>query len=265
MEQLKIGIKNLEFSYPDGNKAVNKLSLDIRKGESIGIIGANGAGKSTLLMLILGIIFPESGEILVDGKKVDKSNLEYIRKEIGMIFQNSDNQLFMTKVYDDVAFGPRNYKLPEAEVDKRVKDALSKVGALNLIDRYSYKLSGGEKKLAAIATVLAMEPGVLVMDEPTGALDPKARRKLIELLNKLDYTKIITSHDLDMILDTCERTVIIKNGIIVADGATRDIMRNKELLESSGLEMPLSLENCPVCGRLKNFVNLEERYENSSN
>lgn len=176
-----------------------------------------------------------------------------IRQRLGMVFQDPDDQLFMTRVYDDVAFGPRNYKLDEKEVDEKVNRALEQVGISHLKDRAPFKLSGGEKRCAAIASVLSMEPDVLIMDEPTSALDPKARRKLINLLNTFEHTKVITSHDLDMVLDTCNRIMVIKNGEIIADGDAKKILSDKKLLENSGLEMPLSIQNCPICGKKIEF------------
>ncbi|MTI47102.1 energy-coupling factor ABC transporter ATP-binding protein [Sporosalibacterium faouarense] len=247
----KLIIKKLHFTYPGEHIAIKDISFVISEGESVGIIGANGAGKSTLLMLIMGILFPNTGEVLVDNRSINKKNLSKIRQQLGMVFQNPDDQLFMTSVYEDVAFGPRNYGLDEVEVENRVEKALAMVGISHLKDRSPFKLSGGEKRSAAIASVLSMEPEVLIMDEPTSALDPKSRRKLIQLLNRFKHTKIITSHDLDMVLDTCKRTIVIKGGRIVADGNTKEILTNDELLDNCGLEVPLSLQNCPVCGTKK--------------
>jgi len=251
MSHHKIEIKNLHFSYPDGNKAVNGMSFCIHHGESVGIIGANGAGKSTLLMLLMGVLFPSQGEIIVGDVRVTKNTLPMIRQRLGMVFQNSDDQLFMTTVYDDVAFGPRNYKLDEKEVERRVMRALEMVGISHLKDRAPFKLSGGEKRAAAIASVLSMQPDVLIMDEPTAALDPKSRRRLIELLKSFEHTKIITSHDLDMVYDVCKRVIVIKEGQIVADGLSAEILTDAELLDKCGLEMPFALQDCPVCGRKK--------------
>jgi len=251
MSHHKLEVKNISFSYPDGFEAVKNLSFLIHHGESIGIIGANGAGKSTILMLLMGVLFPSSGEVLVGDVHVSKKTLPMIRQRLGMVFQNPDDQLFMTTVYDDVAFGPRNYKLDETEVDHRVREALDIMGIAHLADRAPFKLSGGEKRSAAIASVLSMQPDVLIMDEPTAALDPKSRRRVIHFLNRFEHTRIITSHDLDMILDTCRRVILVRNGEIEADGPARDILTNAELLDRCGLEMPLSLQNCPVCGYSK--------------
>ncbi|WP_346889601.1 ABC transporter ATP-binding protein [Clostridium sp. UBA1056] len=201
---------SLHFSYPDGHAAVKNISFTIHHGESVGIIGANGAGKSTLLMLLMGVLFPNKGEVLVGDIHVTKKTLPMIRQRLGMVFQDPDDQLFMTTVYDDVAFGPRNYKLDEKEVESRVVKSLELVGISHLKDRAPFKLSGGEKRSAAIASVLSMEPDVLIMDEPIAALDPKSRRRVMSLLKSFEHTKIITSHDLDMMFDTCKRIIVIK-------------------------------------------------------
>ncbi|SHI55444.1 cobalt/nickel transport system ATP-binding protein [Clostridium amylolyticum] len=251
MDNHKLEVKNLKFSYPGDYEAVKNISFTINAGESVGIIGANGAGKSTLLMLIMGIIFPEAGEILVGDVKVTKKTLPEIRKRLGMVLQNPDDQLFMTTVYDDVAFGPRNYKLDEKEVKHRVENSLELVGISHLKNRAPFKLSGGEKRNAAIASVLSMQPDILIMDEPTSALDPKSRRRVINLLNSFKQTKIITSHDLDMIFETCNRVIVIKEGEVPWDGPLEEILSNGDLLDSCGLEIPLSLQNCPICGTPK--------------
>lgn len=251
MSHHKLEVKNLSFSYPDGHKVVNNMSFCIQHGESVGIIGANGAGKSTLLMLLMGVLFPSRGEVLVGDVHVTKKTLPMIRQRLGMVFQDPDDQLFMTTVYDDVAFGPLNYLLDEKEVDNRVMQALDMVGISHLKDRAPYRLSGGEKRTAAIAAVLSMHPDVLIMDEPTSALDPKSRRRVTGLLKSFKHTKIITSHDLDMIFETCTRTLVIKSGEIAADGLTSEILTNAELMDSCGLEVPLAFQNCPVCGANK--------------
>ena len=251
MSHHKLEVKDLNYNYPDGHEAVKGMSFCIYHGESVGIIGANGAGKSTLLMLLMGILFPIKGEVLVGDVHVTKKTLSMIRQRLGMVFQNPDDQLFMTTVYDDVAFGPRNYKLDEKEVDNRVMQALDMVGISHLKDRAPFKLSGGEKRAAAIAAVLSMQPDVLILDEPTSDLDPKSRRRVMGLLKSFEHTKIITSHDLDMVFETCERTIVIKDGEVVADGLTSEILVNAELMDSCGLEVPLALQNCPVCGAKK--------------
>ncbi|PKM78229.1 MAG: cobalt ABC transporter ATP-binding protein [Firmicutes bacterium HGW-Firmicutes-15] len=248
MSHHKVEVKNLHYTYPDGHKAVNDLSFQIHHGESVGIIGANGAGKSTLLLLLMGVLFPSQGEVCVGDVHVTKKTLPNIRQRMGMVFQDPDDQLFMTTVYDDVAFGPRNYKLDEKEVEQRVLQALEMVGILHLKDRAPFKLSGGEKRSAAIASVLSMHPDILIMDEPTAALDPKSRRRVMRLLKSFEHTKIITSHDLDMVFELCDRTIVINKGEIVVDGLSSEILANAELLDTCGLEMPLGLQNCPICG-----------------
>lgn len=255
MSHHKLEVKDLSFSYDDGNEVVKGISFTIYHGEAVGIIGANGAGKSTLLMLLMGVLSPRSGNILVGDTKITKKTLPMIRQRLGMVFQNPDDQLFMTTVYEDVAFGPRNYNIDEEEVKNRVMKSLELVGISHLKDRPPFKLSGGEKRSAAIATVLSMEPDILIMDEPTSELDPKSRRNLINLLNEFSHTKLITSHDLDLVLDICERVIVIKNGEIVADGEAYSILTDEKLLDSCGLEVPLSLQNCAKCknGNIKSF------------
>jgi len=251
MSHHKLEVKDLRFSYPDNHEAVKGMSFCIHHGESVGIIGANGAGKSTLLMLLMGVLFPSQGEVCVGDIHVTKKTLPMIRQRLGMVFQDPDDQLFMNTVYDDVAFGPRNYKLDEKEVEKRVLNALGLVGILHLKDRAPFKLSGGEKRAAAIASVLSMQPDILIMDEPTAALDPKSRRRVMELLRSFNHTKIVTSHDIDMIYELCDRTIVIRKGEIAADGITSEILVDAELMDACGLEVPLALQNCPVCGAKK--------------
>ncbi len=241
MSHHKIEFKQVQFTYKDGNRAVEDMTFSVGHGESIGIIGANGAGKSTLLKLLVGIMMPEKGEIHVGNLQLSKKTLPFVRREIGFTFQEADHQLFMNTVYDDVAFGPRNLGMEEDEVEKTVAHALETVGALHLKERASYRLSGGEKRNVAIATVLAMEPNILVMDEPTSGLDPKARRRLIELLKQFEHTKLIATHDLDMVLDLCDRVIVLHEGKCVRDGKTRELLEDAEFLESCSLEKPLSL------------------------
>jgi cobalt/nickel transport system ATP-binding protein len=243
--------KDLFYSYPDGHQAVNGLSFRIHHGESVGIIGANGAGKSTLLMLLTGILTPARGEVVIGEVGLTKHTLNMIRQRLGMVFQNPDDQLFMTTVHDDVAFGPRNLKIDEPQVEQRVVSALEQVGILHLKDRAPFHLSAGEKRAAAIATVLSMSPDILILDEPTSSLDPKSRRRLMNILRGFEHTKIITSHDLDMVLEICQRVIVMKDGQAIADGPAKDILTNQGLMEEAGLEIPLSLQGCPVCGRSK--------------
>ncbi|MDD5285628.1 MAG: ABC transporter ATP-binding protein [Desulfuromonadaceae bacterium] len=242
-----VEVKNLRHVYPDGTIAIIDVSFRITHGESVAIIGANGAGKSTLLQHLNGCLEPTGGDILIGDTPLSKSTLPDIRRTVGMLFQNPDDQLFMPTVFDDVAFGPLNLGLTVEHIEKRVADALDLVGAGHLRDKPPYHLSGGEKKRVAIATVLAMSPDILVMDEPTSGLDPFARRQLMNLLRGFHHTKIFTSHDLDMVLELCGRTIILHEGLIMADAPTAEIFRNEELLSACRLEKPLSMQGCPLC------------------
>ena len=240
--------KNLEFTYPDTTHALIDISFMIRHGESVAIVGANGAGKSTLLLHLNGYLTPTSGQVRIGDFPLTQETLQEVRRTVGMVFQDPDDQLFMSTVYDDVAFGPLNLGLPIDEVHSRVKIALETVGVLDLKNRPSHRLSSGQKRRVAIATVLSMSPDILVMDEPTSGLDPQARRQLIEMLKTFKHSKIIATHDLDLVLDLCERTIILNEGKIQADGPTMDIFQNETLLKESHLEKPLRLQGCPVCG-----------------
>lgn len=235
-----IKIQTLSFAYEKNIPVLKNISFHANRGETIGLVGANGAGKSTLLKLLVGLELSYQGTIVIDNIALCKKNLPIIRQKMGYVFQDSNSQLFMTTVYDDVAFAPRNYGLSSAEVDKRVHDALRQVHILELKDKQTYKLSGGEKKLAAIATILSMDPDIILMDEPSAALDPKNRRNLIHILNELPQTKLIASHDLDFIADTCTRVLLLSHGEIAADGNTCEILHDKKLLDSNSLELPLS-------------------------
>lgn len=232
-------LEQLEFEYEKKNPVIKGISFSAYAGESIGLIGANAVGKSTLLKLLVGLNTGYSGKLEVVGHEMNSNNVNHIREHIGYVFQDSDSQLFMTTVREDVAFGPRNYGYSAKEVESRVSEALSLVHIENLADKPIYKLSGGEKKLASIATILSMEPDIILMDEPSVALDPRNRRRLINLLNDLEPMKIIASHDLDFILDTCQRVILLSEGEIVADGEAEHILRDRELLEANGLELPL--------------------------
>ncbi len=242
-----VEVKDLQYTYPDGTAALRGVSFLLTHGEAVAIIGANGAGKSTLLLHLNGCLIPQAGTVRIGDFPLNKETLPYVRRTVGMVFQDPDDQLFMPIVYDDVAFGPLNLGLPPDEVDHLVLDSLATVGASHLKDRPPYRLSGGEKRAVAIASVLAMSPSILVMDEPTSSLDPKTRRQLIELLKTFKHTRIIATHDLDLVLDLCSRVIVFKEGRVVADGPTLDILQNEELLKSSSLEKPLSLQGCPVC------------------
>ena len=235
-----IEFQNVSFSYGDV-PVVENLSFTIQKGETVGLIGANGAGKSTIMKLMLGLL-SGSGEIQVDGLPVCRDNLAEIRKKIGFVLQDSDNQMFMPTVYEDMIFGPRNYGLSKEETEKRVDAVLTQLGLQDLKHRHNHKISGGEKRMAAIATILAMEPEMIVMDEPSTALDPVNRRRVISTINSRKETKLIASHDLDMILDTCQRVILLNHGRIVADGEAETILRDQALLEANRMELPFCLQ-----------------------
>lgn len=234
-----ISVSDLSFGYDSKRKVLENINFQLKKGESVGLVGANGVGKSTLLRILVGLNTGFQGDVMVNNIPLEKKNLKTIRKNIGYVFQDADSQLFMSTVFDDVAFAPRNYGMSEAEVNEKTMEALKVVHIEQLKDKQIYKLSGGEKKLASIATILSTEPDVILMDEPSVALDPKNRRNLINILNRLNQAKIIASHDLNMIMDTCERTILLSDGKIIKDGNTKEIILDKELMEESGLELPL--------------------------
>lgn len=236
---MQISISGLNFEYEKDRNVLTDIDLEFGEKESVGIIGANGAGKSTLLKLMVGLYTDFKGSIRVENIPVEKKTLPEIREKIGYVFQDSDSQLFMPTVYDDVAFAPRNYGFPEKEVEERVEQALEKVHISHLKDRPTFKLSGGEKKLASIATILSMAPDIILMDEPGIALDPGNRRNLIRILNGFDHLKVVASHDLDFVMDTCSRVVLLNHGRVIKDGKAEEILTDRELLESNGLELPL--------------------------
>jgi cobalt/nickel transport system ATP-binding protein len=244
-----VELKELCHTYPDGTVALDGISFTITHGESVGIIGANGAGKSTLLLHLNGCLIPGSGEVRIGHTLLDRNSLAEIRRTVGMVFQDPDDQLFMPTVFDDVAFGPLNMGLSRQEVEERVTTSLARVEAGHLRDKPPYHLSGGEKKRVAIATVLSMEPNILVMDEPTSGLDPHARRQLMGLMKEFRHTKIFTSHDLDMIMELCDRVIVLGRGRVRADGTPAEIFANEALLAECRLEKPLSMQGCPRCGK----------------
>lgn len=242
MSHIHIDVEKVSFGYEKGNEILKDISFHAGEGDSIGLVGANGVGKSTLLKLLVGLNIGFEGSIRVEEIPVQKDMLPKIREKIGYVFQDSDSQLFMSTAYEDIAFAPRNYGLSDEEVRTRVEKALEMTGITHLRDKQIYKMSGGEKKLVSIATILSMTPDIILMDEPSIALDPRNRRNLIHILNSFEHLKIIASHDLDMILDTCERTILMADGKIIRDGATKEILNDRELLDKYGLELPLCMQ-----------------------
>ena len=234
-------LKQVRFAYEKGKDVIRDVSFRIGDGEKVGLIGANGAGKSTVLKLILGLLAGE-GEILADQIPVEKKTLPQIRKKMGYVLQNSDNQMFMPTVLEDMVFGPVNYGLTRAAAEEKAERVLEQLNISGLKDRYNHRISGGEKKMAAIATILTMEPDLILMDEPTASLDPYNRRQMIRLMRDLSQTLLITSHDLDMIYDTCSRVILMHEGKIAADGPADVILRDRKLLEACHLELPLRMK-----------------------
>ena len=236
-----IEFQNVSFSFDGKMPVVQKIDLVIEKGETVGLIGANGAGKSTIMKLLLGLLKPE-GVILVDGLAVKKENLSDIRKKVGYVLQDSDNQMFMPTVYEDMMFGLRNYGMSREAAEARVDAVLEQLGLQDLKYRHNHKISGGEKRMAAIATVLVMQPEVILMDEPSTALDPFNRRTVIRTIQVLPQPQVIASHDLDMILETCDRVILLSHVKIVADGDCKTILRDRELLERHRMELPFCMK-----------------------
>ncbi len=232
-----LDIQDLHFSYPDGRKALRGVSLFINPGEKTALVGPNGSGKSTLLLHLNGILRGE-GEVHVCGKELTDESLRQIRALVGLVFQDPDDQLFSQSVYEDVAFGPLYMGLPKEGIAQKVRQALEDVGMAGSEKRVPHHLSEGEKKRVAIATVLSMDPEVLVLDEPTAGLDPRGRRELIQLLRGLPQTMLVATHDMRMVAELFERTVIIDGGQVVGDGPTAQIMAEPHLLERHGLEAP---------------------------
>ena len=234
-----VSVRDLRKSYGDF-EAVKGISFDVPEGSFFAFLGPNGAGKSSVMKLLLGLLEGE-GQILVDGLPVRRDTLPEIRRKLGFVLQSSDNQMFMPTVYEDMIFAPLNYKLSREEAEARVDEVLARLGLEELKHRYNHKISGGEKRMAAIATILAMKPEAILMDEPSSALDPYNRRVIINTICTLPQTKLIASHDLDMILDTCERVILLSEGHIIADGPAEKLLQDRALLEANRLELPLSL------------------------
>lgn len=249
MSHHRLATRNLHFAYPGEEAVLKGVSFEIHHGESVAIVGANGAGKTTLLMHLNGVLLAGQGEVTVGDLKVCPRTLAQLRRTVGMVFQDSDDQLFMPTVLDDVAFGPLNTGMEEADCRLRAQACLEQVGAWHLRDRPPHHLSGGEKRRVAIAAVLAMSPDILLLDEPTTGLDPKGRRQIIDLLRGFEHSKIVVSHDLEMVLDLCPRVIVLCEGRVVADGAAELLLKDASLMDRSGLEVPARLRPCRACGQ----------------
>jgi len=243
MTDYAVRITRLSYTYPDGTKALEGIDLDVRCGERIGIVGPSGAGKSTLLLHLNGVL-SGTGSVKIMGSDLEPSNLQRIRKQVGLLFQDPNDQLFCPTVFEDVAFGPLNLGVPAVEIPSRVDKALLDSGLdRSFRSRSSHHLSLGERRRVSLAAVLAMEPAILGMDEPTSNLDPRNRHHLIEVVSGLSATLIIATHDLELVLDVCSRTVLMDHGKIWADGETRSMLSDAELMGKHGLEVPLSLRS----------------------
>ena len=239
-----IRVENCTCGYGGDDPVLHQLSFRIAEGERVGLIGANGAGKSTIMKCMVGLLSAE-GTVCIAGREVCRKELPWIRRQIGYVLQDSDNQMFMATVKQDMIFGPMNYGMSAAEAEKLAKQTLEQLGMEFLWDRQNHRLSGGEKRMAALATILTMNPRILLMDEPSLALDPGNRRRLIQVVNHLPQTKLIASHDLDLVWETCDRVLLIHDGRLAADGPTEAILQDRELLEENRLELPLCLAGVP--------------------
>ncbi len=246
-----VEVRELCFAYPGGAAALQGVTFRITHGEAVALVGANGAGKSTLLMQLNGYLTPGSGEVRIGDAPLTRATLAAARRVVGMVFQNPDDQLFMPTVFEDVAFGPLNAGLPPDEVERRVAQALARVGMAHLQDRPPYKLSAGEKRAVSIATVLAMAPDILVMDEPSSNLDPRGRRRLIELLRSFEHTKIVATHDLELVVEVCSRAIVLDGGKVAAEGPTLELLNDEALMLAHGLERPYSLRHPPSSATAK--------------
>lgn len=231
-----VKFSNVSYTYPNGYKALNNVSFNITHGEKVAFLGRNGAGKSTALLHTNGLLMAQSGEVNIGGVIVTKKTLPLVREHVGMVFQDPDDQLFMPTVEDDVAFGPRNMRLPESDVERRVVEALTAVGALELRKRAPYQLSGGQRRNVALATVLSMEPCILVLDEPTSNLDLPSRRQFIDIVKGFSHTCIIASHDLAMVKELCQRAIVIEDGKVAADAPLDDVLSDRSIMEMLGLD-----------------------------
>jgi cobalt/nickel transport system ATP-binding protein len=239
---LALDVESLAFAYPDGHQALFGCSVEIATGERVALLGPNGAGKTTFVLHLNGILTPAAGSVTVGGLEVGPSTLREIRRRVGIVFQDPDDQLFMPTVFDDVAFGPRNLGFDRDEVGERVARALDAVGMTEAATRPPHHLSFGQRRRVAVATVLAMDPQLLVLDEPTSNLDPASRRELAGILRSLDPTLLLVTHDLPYALELCPRALLMDEGSLVADGPTPDILADRELMASHRLELPFGFD-----------------------
>ncbi|MCG5217069.1 ABC transporter ATP-binding protein [Streptosporangium soli] len=237
-ETPSLEVSRLAYAYPDGTQALYGVDLSIARGERVALLGPNGAGKTTLVMHLNGILTAGHGTVTVAGLPVRGDTMKEIRRRVGLVFQDPDDQLFMPTVREDVAFGPVNMGVRGEELERRIKDALDRVGMLEALDRPPHHLSYGQRRRVAVATVLAMEPEILVLDEPSSNLDPAARRELAEVLRSLDVTVLMVTHDLPYALELCPRSLILSDGVIAADGPTGELLADAELLAAHRLELP---------------------------
>lgn len=230
-----IQFSDVSYEYPSGHRALDHVTFRITHGEKVALIGANGAGKSTLMLHTNGLLTPTEGKVVIGDIPITKKTMPQIRRTVGLVFQNPDDQLFMPTVEEDVAFGPANMKLPPEEIERRVVAALTEMDALRLRHENPAHLSGGQKRSVAIATVLAMEPDILVLDEPSSNLDPHSRSLLIERIKNFSHTCLVTTHDLDLVHQTCPRTIVMAGGRIIADRPTAEVFADTDLLSRANL------------------------------
>ena len=237
-----LDVRGLAYAYPDGHQALFGVDLHVDRGERVALLGPNGAGKTTLVLHLNGILTAGAGSVTVSGLPVTPRNVAEVRRRVGIVFQDPDDQLFLGTVRQDVAFGPANAGLRGDALDRRVLESLDRVGMVDFVDRPPHHLSFGQRRRVAVATVLAMEPEILVLDEPSSNLDPASRRELAEILTSLDVTVLMVTHDLPYALQLCPRSVVLSDGVVVADGPTYDVLSDDELMRTHRLELPFGFD-----------------------